>query len=807
MNEQGTPDNKLKLVYPSSNDGPDGNIALTSSSQLPPKSLITMGEVAHFTVGDNETSRDLAKTLAKDTANALNIPESRTFGFARDGSVADLGENFEKDFLLPRLSTAGEGGKLMALDMEEALNNARINIVTHSFGQRIANGMGKQLVEDLQNPDIFEKPYTAEQANAIAKQILVVGLGAALDYDHVKMAESGEISYASPDTPLNNIGLYANREESVRSVAAAYPEAFVINGKGHDQDRYLEAIRDNPELSGALNQLINADRLPDNASLALDGIAQRASILNDNPELNPKEMFSATPAATPVNPAINPLLQGLAAIEGVTVDTQNNKVLFKRGGGVPNEILTIRNTEDGIQLDPDRNQRANLGKAMDGSAALQDYVLNNENGVFSDRANIMARHQLEAKLKKGELDKIPANERKAYDFEDRIRKDMSEKEERKATMKPASKFEVPDGVVFGFPGEAPDGKPAAQQPVDPLDPREEIVEENRNAANRKAKEEKRLLDSAIPMDIKPGDTITIGGLDHFQGSDQDVRLRNTMKFPAELADALGQPAGKFKAIMITAGAKEKIPNYDDEGLGEYLARNVLLKRVTKPEGESLVPLAVDEAKANMRINFVTHSFGGKLVSRTIESLEKMMIDPSVVQPPYSQDDAKKIAGQALQFDLGPAMGYNWQAPDDDMHIAFNPASTRAQAFLPKDPDLESVRVKINIGAEDIQNSNVYVLEAPEPPHQFQSWGTDYNFNGGEQHTRALYIESMRNNPQLLATLRDVITSPEIDREAVLQDFAKSMTRIDVTRSSELPPLEETAGTEINAPAKQQARGT
>lgn len=805
MNEQTTPEAEFKILYPVSN-GRGENVAITKPEDLPAKSVVTIGELGHFAAPTDEVSRDLAKELAKSVSATLGIAEDRMFAFARSGSLGEMGENFGKQYLLPKLSKPGESGKLVALDMEEALNNARINIVTHSFGQRLANNMGKQLIEDLQNPDIFEKPYTQEQAQAIGKQILVVGLGGALNYDYLKMAEGGT-AYEAPETPLNNIGIYNNGEETVRAMAEAYPDSFIIKGRGHSQDSYLAAMSEKPQAIEAINALMNADRLPDNASVALDGILQRASVLNNNPELDPKRMFDMPEQPTA---SIDPKLQGLAAIEGITI--QDNKVLFTKAGDEPKEILTIKPTADGIELDPEfqNNQRANLGNAMNASPELQNYVLDNSEGIFTDRATIMARHQIEAKIKKGELDSAEEGQKRNYDFEPRIRGDMAEKEARKQEMRRKAemdKFEVPNGIIFGFPGDAPTGRPPVLQPVDPLEPDEKIVEENRNTLNRHAKEEKRLLDSAIPMQINSGDTITIGGLDHFQGSEQDVRLRNTMKFPAELADSMGMSPEKFKALMIPQKIKDSLPEFSDDALGEYIATNTLLQRVTRQNGDSLEKIPLDEAKANMRLNFVTHSFGGKLASKMIESLEKQMTDEKIVQPPYTKDEAKAVLSQVLQFDLGPAMGYDFLSTTEDNHVAFDPASTRAQAYLPKDPDLNNVMLKINMGADDIQNAQIYLLNTPEPPGNFTSWSSDYNFNGAEQHTRALYVESMRNNPQLIESLGNAIRATTIDRDAVLQEFSKSMHKLDVTLSSGPPALNETEGKELNSPAKQQARGT
>ncbi len=756
--------------------------ALTSANQIPPKSIITLGEVAHFTVPDSMTSASLATTLARDLATTLNISDENVYGLARDHSLNGLEANFVEHFLLPKASQAGENGKLDKVDLETAMDNLRINLVTHSFGERLARNIGDELVKELQNPDKFNVPYSQQEAEKIAKQILVVGLGAALDYSG-DFTPEGEMAYEPPKSYLSHIGIYGESEESVRATAQAWPQSYIMPVGSHQQEGYLESIQVQPKLQKALHDVMYADRLPDDVSHALDQVLVHSDALTQNPQLHPK-------------------LATLANLTGISI--KDDKISYSIDGGEPKEIMTIIQKGRKFSIDSTYEQRANLAKAMDYSDELRHMAYDNLNRSFTPRVTIMARHQLEAKMKKDTLT-TPVG-RPNYQFEDRIRKDMDDKIANK-NLVVETKFSGLDNMVYEATEPLPRHIPEGLEPVDPHSHDDKVELRNRSTLNRHMKDAKKIFEEAMPSSINIGDTITIGGLDHFQGLSDDKRLGDSMKFPAELSNMLGIDHTKVKAILMSGDLKKRLGSYDDDALAEHFVKTKLVPRVSANVDGGNVPLSLEEAKANMRINFATHSFGGKLASKIMLAFEKQITDPNIINPPFSNEDAIKIASQVFQFDLGPALDYNFLSETGDTRTAFQPASSRVQAYLRRDPDLEYVHIKVNLGSDDIKGNHIYLLETPPNAGSFQSWGTNYNFNASELHTRALYMESIRQNPQLVETLRETITSKEIDTDAVTKAFEASMRKLDVTRPLEVPRLDNTKGTPLVEQSKERAVGT
>lgn len=276
-----------KFLYHPQADSDLAPQPLEPGAALPKNALITLGEAGHFFVPDDLQSAMEANSLARDASAVLRIPAERTFATAKDHDIESIPKRLVENYILPRVSEKSASGKLKKVDMETALDGARLSLLTHSFGERMARTAGNEMFDALTSKHTFDVPYTPEEAEAICKQVLVIGLGGALEYDVDRMAD-GKIAYAKPVSHLNHVSLYGESEESVRMAAEAKPDSLLIACSNHSQDAYMHALETQPQVVDALNHLINEKRLPERAVETMAPVLPSIDLLNQNPDFHPK---------------------------------------------------------------------------------------------------------------------------------------------------------------------------------------------------------------------------------------------------------------------------------------------------------------------------------------------------------------------------------------------------------------------------------------------------------------------------------------------------------------------------------------
>lgn len=270
----------------------------------------------------------------------------------------------------------------------------------------------------------------------------------------------------------------------------------------------------------------------------------------------------------------------------------------------------------------------------------------------------------------------------------------------------------------------------------------------------------------IPMN----GVLAVGPIEDFTFSDNATRNEHATTFARDVSERLHIAPERMVSYVHPHPLNEAKLNAD---VGRFVDEAFVARITTQgPNGEK-IPLPAEEAAKRMRINVVTHSFGGNFIDEA-----GIQFDAALKKMGYSDAERTIIAQQVKVVNMGGAPSL-----DADMNIIKSPFDT-ARLVGKHDTSIDTLW---EVADPDSKSQGRYIeLDTPEKVTVSRN-GASKQYS--DSHGRMSYFEGIRSNGALLKTVQQSFDAPATSTVVSLAEH--------VTDAIAAKPKSTTQATHVN----------